>query len=350
MKHPTAQVPKRNRFSNQMKSIFDHNLEEEPEPVNSMRKQIPRAKETNLNLGFEDSKPENFYQTSNQKYFSNRKPKKGVNESVQNFKDKNSRDHLVFGNYKNKYATETNSNYLNYDIGSAISGNQALPHRNKRSFNPLSFDQKNNFKSTYGANYTEKQNPDSLNTFMNNFSEKQKQYASNIMMEQGKTDYQSSYKANYNSKVQQQRPEDLIDMHSRKFQNKTNNFRNIIAFEERNPGKENLKNTGNQFRKNTPFGTSYNKDFKKHALQSRKKHFPNLQKTNFFMGDFPMNYMTHNKENFQNNVNVEPMLVAGKPSQTKKDNLQNIMSGHGYTGQTDYDVFINKGKDKLNYI
>lgn len=350
MNHPTAKIPKRQRFSNQMKSIFNHNMEWEQGAENSMRKIVPRARKTNLNLGHIDSKPEEFYKTSNQRYYSSKKNPSGRNGAmVGNFKEKNSKDHLVFGNYQNKYKTETGSNYLNYDIASTMEGDRGRPIPKKRSFNPLSFDQKNNFRSTYGANYTEKENPDSLNAFVNNFTERQKQYASNIMVQNGKTDYVSSYNATFNSNLGKTHPQKAINQ-PLPTQTRGKDFRNIIAFEESAPQMLSSKNHENKLRKNTPFGTSYNQDFKQYEMKPRKKYFPDLQRTNFMLGDYSSNYMTNNKENFQGQINRGNVMVAGKPSKTKDDNQQNIISGLGYTGQTNYDVFINKGKDKLKYI
>ena len=66
LNHPGAQLPKRKRYSNQIKGVFDHNMEWEQDSEYSMRKQNPRAKKTNLNLGYMNSKPEDFYKTSNQ--------------------------------------------------------------------------------------------------------------------------------------------------------------------------------------------------------------------------------------------------------------------------------------------
>ena len=172
MNHPQAQIPKRKRFSNQIKSIFDHNMQwEQPQekPMNNMHH---RAKKTNLKLGFDNAKNEDFYKTSNQRYYSN---KKGASNHLYsdpkvNFKDKNSRDHVVFGNFKNKYKTETNSNYLDYDIKSMIGGMQGLSIKPGNKRDPLSFGTKNNYKSTYGANFKEETNQDSLNTFVDNLS------------------------------------------------------------------------------------------------------------------------------------------------------------------------------------
>ena len=73
MNHPQAEIPKRKRFSNQIKSIFDHNMQWEQPEEKALNNMHHRAKKTNLKLGFDNEKTEDFYKTSNQKYYSNKK-------------------------------------------------------------------------------------------------------------------------------------------------------------------------------------------------------------------------------------------------------------------------------------
>jgi hypothetical protein len=352
LNHPGAQLPKRKRYSNQIKGVFDHNMEWEQDSEYSMRKQNPRAKKTNLNLGYMNSKPEDFYKTSNQKYYSNKKKPQNRSEYGQlpNFKDKNSKDHLVFGTDKTNYKTESNTNYMDYDIASTLTGNQALPVKNKPGYNPLSFGTKNQYQSTYNTNYQDTPNEDSLNTFVNNYSKRQNNQESNILMNKGSSNFMSSYNADYKMNPRVNQEEDYIDYRTQKVKQNSRAYRNIIAFQDNKPKNNNFSKLKNQLRENTPFATSYNGDFQKYDLISSKKHFPNLQKTNFVLGDYSQNYLTCNKENYQGKSNEQPIMYAGKSSKINQDNIKNIMGSHGQVGRSDYDVFINEGKNKIKYI
>lgn len=354
MNHPGTQDSKKQHYSAQMKSIFNHDAEWPEEHQPSMRKVNPRAQESNLKFAYTEKNPEDFYKTSNQKYYSNQKPNKANADSgpQRNFKDKNSKDHLVFGTHKNNYITETSSNYLDYDIMSTAAGNRGTGMPKQSKYNPLSFGSDNKYLSTYKTNFKLSTNPDSLNAFVQNYSKKDANQQSNIMMEKGPSNFMSSYNADYNEcQLQKTIPKnDLVDQRTEQFQKNARTYRNIIAFEDNIMKNSNFNNVHSKFRENTPFATSYNGDYKKLQVQKRKKHFPNLQKTNFILGEFPQNYLTCNKENFQGKANMESIVYAGKANKINPENMKNILKNKGTTGISDYEVFINQGKNKLNYI
>lgn len=354
MNHPGAQGANDQLISNQMKSIFDHDSEYPQENQPSMRRINPKAQESNLKFAYTESNPEEFYKTSNQKHYSNQKRNKqnGDFDSQRNFKEKNSKDHLVFGTHRNKYMTEAKSNYMDYDIASEMAQNKGPPAPRQSQFNPLSFGTQNKYMSTYKTNFKHDSDPDSLNKFMTNFSSKQMNKESSIMMQKGPSNFLSSYNADFSeNQLQKSVPrKDLVDKRTEQFQKNARTYRNIIAFDEHVSKNKNFNSVHSQFRENTPFATSYNGDFKGFQVQSRKKHFPNLQKTNFVLGEFPQNYVTCNKENFQGRANRESMVYAGKANKIDPNNMKHILRSKGTTGISDYEVFINKGKDKLKYI
>lgn len=370
MRHPTAQAPGKQHFSSQMRSIFDHESGFAPESQPRMRKQIPRAHESSLKFAYKEGVPGDFYTTSHQKYFSARKarPARGEGGPVENFKAKNSRDHLVLGTQKNLYATEARSNYLDFDVGSMAGTARAPPRRRRPECNPLSFGAQGQFQSTYNSNFksgaqrgpqarpgTEAQGEgaDSLNAFVSNYTRKRREQQSNILMGQGPADFTSSYNSDFTRRALEEKapgaggaPPPRAHAPPRQAQP----FRNIIAFEENSGANKGCAKARAKLRENTPFATSYNGDFQSFEAQTRKKHFPNLQRTNFVLGEFPQSYLTNNKENFQGKANTGDVLFAGKANRVDEGTMKNLLHRPGPTGVSDYDVFINGGKDKLRYI
>ena len=350
MGNPEVPFPQKNTNRFGMNSVFNHQM-------NNRGNQEPskRVQTSDMQLGFYQSDPVEFYKTSNKRYFTQKgrsalESKLGEKTS---FKDKNSKDHLVFGESSNDYLTETKKHFKNYHITEADLQEQMKCKKASGCKDMLNFNLRNKYESSYGATFNNQDQTDSLNQFISNHDQmsrkmKENQRKSTVLPYKN----QEKMMSVYNSTFQGKEIETPIDPKEFEYQKRSKGFRNIIAFDDSNQLMSNNSNQIGHLRKQTPFGTSYNADYiMRERMKVPKKFHKNLQSTNFRLGEHTMSYLTNNKENFKKHQDPKVNLMyAGKFSNQQTDHLKGNLGNVNSTGVSNYEVFINQRGNKINLI
>lgn len=347
-----------------------------------MRRGHQQNQKPSLQLGFHKQDPKNFYQTSNKQYYTNeavntqRSPNAGPG---QNFKSKVSKDNLVFGDYKVDYNTENKLNFVEYpeeDVAKGVNHLNRIPDKGREL---LSFGQKDNYTSSYGQVYNQRESEDLQNDALGAFMEsqeqarltkqKQSQKGTDLFQVKNQTPHQrfrTSYKQDYIDATKQQVKSPDINLHgngtvdqkigqimdrqTQSFKTRAHKFRNILAFGDQKMGTGDRKKRQSNFRENTPFATTYNNQFwNKGRFSVRERGKKDFQTTNFRLGNYEMDYKTMNKENFKGIQNQGVLKVAGK-KRIEKSNIGRLFGAKDAQMKTDYEVFINQKGNKLNVI
>ena len=266
--------------SNRIRDLMNHEMPYEA-PVVSKKNIHLNSK---LKLGYHKETPENFYKTTNNKFYNEKQNNQYISQHKQ-------------------YAKKNNDNFLSFGV-------------------------ENDFRSVYKNNYNETQDKDSLNKFVNDSrltQNKRKGENENFL---------SSYKADYKNKKRNYTSSDIvINKRHNQFMNNVKRYNNILAYDDSISSSSNLPDVS-VWRNKTPFATSYNTEKIDH-----KKKFQNIS-NRLILGDFKNEYLTNNKENYKkHNYVVSNNMFAGKKTYQNDPRLNKYF---------DYDFTKNENYNQNN--
>ena len=348
--------------SESIKGVFTHEARGHHQQPHQPSCRNPNAnRQSNMQLGLLKSDPSDFYETSNQKYFSNKKLQhRNLNESknLTNFKRKNhtNKRTLVFGEHKNDYSTESGNRFKQHVLDINNHGNQHTGYGRKYdSKDMLSHGVKNQYNSSYGMMSKENIEVDSLNDLMEQQTQQKMKFRNQANQSLHNEDlpppeplsYTSSYNSDYIERQcgKETGPMAMMSNRNREFHAKGRAYNDIISYPESNIAENRPRRQTDELRNRTPYGTTFNDHPSQGNLHNDNKRFSkNLQSKEFSLGNYVNDYSTQNKENYSKTnymKNVDPQ-IAGQKNRHKNENIQDSLSNFEVGNHSNYQARINR--------